>query len=113
MDHPEFDTRVQHRDGKSGKIVKETPYIYKVSRDFGEVYERGGVEYHPNGSIKRDMREKVEAAQVETPQPLKVEAPDGEHDAESAREAALGIPSEQSFMQKAVKKVWTQKGKQE
>jgi hypothetical protein len=100
----EFDTRVQHRDPKTGKVVKHTPYVMKFSRENGESFIRGNVEYYPDGSIKRDMRPKAEAV-VEEPKPLKVESAPS-HPVESIgpeekQERDLGIPSEAELMSKA------------
>ena len=49
-----FDLKVHHREAKTGRVKKVTPYQMKVSKEFGTVFIRGGVEYHPDGTVKRD-----------------------------------------------------------
>lgn len=49
-----FDLKVHHRDPESGKVVKTTPYSLRITKDEGATYTRGGIEYHPDGSVKRD-----------------------------------------------------------
>lgn len=58
-----FDLRVHHRDPKTGKIIRVTPYIMKCSKEHGTKFERDGVEYYANGEM-------VHAPQtVEVPEP--------------------------------------------
>lgn len=111
MDHPEFDTRVQHRDGKSGKVIKHTPYVLRISKEHGEVYIRNGIEYAPNGTIIRDTNPKVAAPVEETPVPLKQESAPAKptKTGEEAQEEALGVPSTEALMATAQKQTITRK----
>lgn len=66
-----FDLKVHHRDSKTGKISKETPYTMVVSQERGTMFKRNGVEYHPDGSLKNPPK-----AHIAEPKPMpKVEAP--------------------------------------
>lgn len=49
-----FDLKVHHRDAKSGRIAKVTPYQLKVSKETGQTYIRGGVIFYPDGTVKYD-----------------------------------------------------------
>lgn len=49
-----FDLKVHHRDKKTGRVVKTTPYQMKVSKEHGTYFIRKGVEYYPDGTIKND-----------------------------------------------------------
>ena len=51
MAHKEFDKLVHVRDKKSGKIVAENHYVYRVKSGGGQWYEREGKRYHPNGEL--------------------------------------------------------------
>lgn len=48
-----FDLTVDHRDPKTGRIVKHTPYTAYIS-DAGTVYLRDGVFYTPGGEVAQD-----------------------------------------------------------
>lgn len=103
-----FDLRVHHRDKKTGAVIKTTPYILKLSKEHGTVFSRGNVDYHPDGSVKRDMRPKAAEPAAEEPvqaapqAPVPVEtspkpqiAPAAEEpvSADDARAAELGVKS--------------------
>lgn len=67
--HPEFDLKVQHRDPKTGDMVKEAHYVRKVSAKDGTTYEappRSGFIYNEKGELIADQnREKRMKAEEE------------------------------------------------
>lgn len=44
-----FDLKTHHRDKKTGRVMKVTPYVMKISRDHGVRYFRDEIEYYANG----------------------------------------------------------------
>lgn len=57
-----FDLKVHHREVKTGRVVKVTPYQMKVDKENGTTFVRGGVTYFPDGTVKHDPKaEKKEA----------------------------------------------------
>lgn len=49
----EFDKLVHHRDGKTGKIVRTTPYKLHVTKK-GALYHQNGEYFHPNGDVCKE-----------------------------------------------------------
>jgi hypothetical protein len=68
-----FDLKVQHRDKETGEVIKKTPYVMVVSREYGTRFFRDGIEYHPDGS--RVHKEAAVAAPVAEKQEVDVSRP--------------------------------------
>jgi hypothetical protein len=56
-----FDYKVHHRDPKTGRVTKASPYTMKVSKEDGQVLIRGGVRFYPNGDPIQPIEVPVEA----------------------------------------------------
>lgn len=60
-----FDLTVDHRDPKSGRIIKHTPYTCYQKSGLGQVYLRDGVFYTESGQIAPDsLVEKIAGKEV-------------------------------------------------
>lgn len=91
-----FDTKVDHRDPKTGKVIKTTPYKLRISREHGTTFIRDNKEYFPDGSLKREMKKpevKAEAAPVAEAKVVE----------QTPEEKDLGVVSTQEHLKTATK----------
>lgn len=49
-----FDLRTQVRDARTGRLVKDQPYLRHCHRDKGTVYERDGKFWYETGEEAKD-----------------------------------------------------------
>lgn len=59
-----FDKTVHFRDGKSGKVIRKSPYrlhVAKQGNDAVKIFERDGVKYYENGELVEQPKKVAEA----------------------------------------------------
>lgn len=113
-----FDNKVHIRDPKTGRIVRENHYVLHITKS-GNYYERDGVQYYEDGSIRKDravsvpkpekevkpleVKNHIEPEAPKEEAPVNVAAPEAK-DPEEIEAEKLGLPSMEKLQASATTK---------